>query len=217
MATAKVLKMDGAEAGTVDLPDAVYAVEMNDALVHDAVVALQAARRQGNAETKTRSDVRGGGQKPYRQKGTGNARHGSIREPQMRGGGTVFGPHKRSYRQKVTPRARRQALCMALSARLRDEALCVLDALALDAPKTKVFAGMLDAVVPDGRRTVVVVPEADEKLLLSARNVKRATVRRAMDLSVLDVLEARRVVIVQDALPVLEQRLAAAGGAKEAV
>jgi large subunit ribosomal protein L4 len=217
MATAKIFTMSGTDAGTAELPDKLYAVETNEALLHDTVVAMQAARRQGNAETRTRSDVRGGGQKPYRQKGTGNARHGSIREPQMRGGGTVFGPHKRSYRQKVTPRARRQALCMALSTRLRDDALCVLDALSLDGPKTKVFAGMLDAVAPGGRRTVVVVPEATDALLLSARNVKRATIRRAMDLSVLDVLEARRVVIAQDALPLLEQRLAAGAGAKEAV
>jgi len=121
MASAKVLTMDGRELDPIELDDAIYGVDFNHTMVHDVVVALMNATRQGNAETKTRKEVRGGGKKPYRQKGTGNARHGSSREPEMKGGGTVFGPHKRSYRQNVPLRSRRQALCCALSERVRSQ------------------------------------------------------------------------------------------------
>jgi large subunit ribosomal protein L4 len=207
MATVKVYTMDGRELGAVELNEAIFGAEPNVALVHDVAVALVNARRQGNAETKTRRSVRGGGRKPFRQKGTGNARQGSIREPQMRGGGTVFGPHKRSYRQNVPVRSKRQALRCVLSDRVRHEALCVLDSLTMSAPKTKTFAEMLELVSPESKKTLFVLPVGDPNVLLSARNLSKVAVRTAADLNALDVLDAVRVVIVRDALPKLEERL----------
>ncbi|MEX2014988.1 MAG: 50S ribosomal protein L4, partial [Candidatus Hydrogenedentales bacterium] len=120
MASAKVYKLDGSEGASVRLNDAVFDVELNTGLVHQVVTALRNNQRHGTHETKTRKDVRGGGIKPYRQKGTGRARHGSIREPQMKGGGTVWGPHMRSYRQDVPLKMRRKALCCVLSDRTRN-------------------------------------------------------------------------------------------------
>lgn len=207
MASVKLYGMDGAEKGTVDLNAAVFDVAFNDVLVHDVVVALQNAKRQGNHETKTRKDVRGGGKKPFRQKGTGRARQGSSREPQMRGGGTVFGPHKRSYRQSVPQAMRRKALSCALSDRVRNDRLSVLESLSADRPKTKPFAAMMAKLSPEGRKTLVVTGETDSTVTLSMRNLPRVTLRTAADLNALDVLDANRVVVVHDALATLEERL----------
>ncbi len=207
MASAKVYRMDGSEAGTVDLSEAVFGVEPNRQLIKEVVVALQANRRQGNAETKTRAEVSGGGIKPYRQKGTGGARHGSIREPIMRGGGTVWGPHKRSYRQDVPLAARRKALCMALSDRVRDEKLCVLDQLDCPAPKTKPVAAFTDALSVTGRGVLFITPEADRNFVLSSRNIPKVNVRSAHDVNALDVLQATKVIVVRGALNKLEERL----------
>lgn len=208
MASAKLYGMDGTEKGTVDLSPAVFEVEFNDVLVHDVVVALQNAKRQGNHETKTRGEVSGGGKKPFRQKGTGRARQGSSREPQMRGGGTVFGPHKRSYRQNVPQAMRRKALRCALSDRVRNERLSVVEVLKADQPKTKPFAAMMSKLSPEGRKTLVVTGDLDSNVTLSMRNLPRVTMRKAVDVNALDVLNANRVVVVQDALATLEERLA---------
>ena len=207
MPSVKVYTMEGAEAGTVALNDAVLGVEPNSTVIHEVVLAVQAAKRQGNAETKTRKDVSGGGKKQYRQKGTGNARHGSTREPQMRHGGTVFGPHKRSYRQHVPVALRRKALCCALSDRVRTEMLCVLDKLDFPKPKTKPFAQMLGKLSPDGKNTLFVTADADRSAVLSARNLPRVNVTTAGDLNAVDVLNAARVVVVRDAVEKLEARL----------
>lgn len=208
MASAKIYTMDGRELGMLDLNDAVFGVRPNKTLVHEVACALMNARRQGNAETKTRKEVRGGGIKPFKQKGTGRARQGSSREPQMKGGGTVWGPHKRSYRQDVPVRSKRQALCCALSDRVRDEALCVLDALALDAPKTRRMAEVADLVSPEHRRTLFVTADRSPNVMLSVRNLPKVEVRTADDLNALDVLNATRVVLVRDAVAKLEERLA---------
>ena len=207
MASVKLYKMDGSEQGQVDVNDAVFDIDVNNQLVHEVAVALMNAQRQGNAETKTRKQVRGGGAKPFRQKGTGRARQGSIREPHMRGGGVVFGPHKRSYRQKVTTALKRKALCCALSDRVRNDKLCLLDALSCDAPKTKPFAEMVDRLSPEGRKTLIVTADAQRNVILSARNVSNVTLRTAGDVNVLDVLDAVRVVVSQDAMAKLEERL----------
>lgn len=208
MASVQVRRMDGTEADSVELNPAVFDAPLNAALVHEVAVALMAARRQGNAETKTRAYVSGGGIKPYRQKGTGNARHGSSREPQMRGGGSVWGPHKRSYRKKVTARSRRQAVCCVLSDRVRAGRLCVLEELRLEQPKTKPFAEMLTRVVPEARKTLFVTAENDANVMLSSRNLQGVRICNAADLNAVDVLNARDVVILKDALPKLEARLA---------
>jgi large subunit ribosomal protein L4 len=199
--------MDGSEQGSVDLNDAVFGADASPAIVHQVVVALRNAKRQGNAETKTRKQVRGGGAKPFRQKGTGNARQGSTREPQMRGGGVVFGPHKRSYRQQVPATFRRKALSSALSDRVRDGRLCVLTELACETPKTKPFADMIGKISSDGARTLVVLPASNKNVLLSMRNIDRVSVTTAQDINALDVVGASRVVVVQDAIQTLEERL----------
>ncbi len=206
-ASVKVFKMDGSETGSVELNESIFGVDLNESLVHDVAVALRNAKRQGNAETKTRREVRGGGAKPFRQKGTGNARQGSSREPHMRGGGVVFGPHKRSYRQRTPATMRRKALCCALSDRVRGESLCVIDALAASEPKTKPFAELVSKLPQSGKRTLFVTAEPDRNVVLSARNVPRVSVTTAMDVNALDVLEAGRVVVAQDALAKLEERL----------
>lgn len=208
MPSAKLVKMDGAEVGTIELDAAIFDVPLNERLVRDVVVALQGARRQGNAETKTRKEVQGGGRKPYRQKGTGSARHGSIREPQMRGGGTVFGPHKRSYRQDVPRAFRQKALCCALSDRLRAGSLWVLEELRCEGPKTRVFAEMVSRVAPGNKSTLLVTAQADRNVWLSARNLSKVSVRPVSDVNALDVVGAGQVVIVQDALARLGERLA---------
>jgi large subunit ribosomal protein L4 len=207
MASAKMYNLQGDEVGSVELSDGVFAVEAPEQLVHEVVVALQANKRQGTHDTKTRSEVRGGGRKPYRQKGTGNARHGSTREPQMRGGGTVFGPTPRSYRQNVPTKARRRALAAVLTSRLRNEQLVVLESAAVDAPKTKPVAAMVEKISGKGRPTLFVMPDVNTNFVLSSRNIPKVAVKTAADVNALDVLRAQRVVVVRDAVAKLEERL----------
>jgi large subunit ribosomal protein L4 len=207
MATIKKLNVEGAEVGTVEASDAVFAAEANEPLVHDVVIGLQANLRQGNHETKTRSDVAGSGKKPFRQKGTGRARQGCVRAPQYRHGGTVFGPHPRSYKHAVPLRWRRQALACLLSARLREARLDVLSGLQIAAPKTKPFAQMISRVAPGAKRTLLVTAGQDRATLLSARNVPGVMVRTAEDVNALDVILATRVVVQEEALAKLQERL----------
>ncbi|MBI3118046.1 MAG: 50S ribosomal protein L4, partial [Candidatus Hydrogenedentes bacterium] len=148
-----------------------------------------------------------GGAKPFRQKGTGRARQGTNRAPQMRGGATVFGPVPRSYRHNISVRAKRQALCSLLSDRLRHEKLSVVSGLALERPKTKPFAEMVDKLAPEGRKTLVITVGQDKNLLLSSRNIPHVLVRTAADVNALDVAGALRVVLQEEAIAPLEERL----------
>ena len=207
MASAKVYKLDGSEGASVRLSDAVFDIELNKGLVHQVVTALRNNTRQGTHETKTRKDVSGGGAKPYRQKGTGRARHGSTREPQMKGGGTVWGPHMRSYRQDVPLKMRRKALCCVLSDRTRNEALCVLDKIEMDTPKAATMKNLFDKLSTDGRKALLVTAQHNPTAVKSANNVARLTVRTALDVNALDVLSARQIIVEQEALRVLEERL----------
>src|SRR6476659_4549660 len=160
----------GKSVGDVELSDELFAAPVNAAVLHQVVTAQLAGRRMGTHDTKTRGEVRGGGRKPYRQKGTGRARQGSIRAPHYRGGGTVFGPHPRSYEQRLPRKMKRLALRGALTAKLGDEQLKVIDTFGLDAIKTTELAGVLRA--PDGAgRVLVIAPARDERLELSARNL----------------------------------------------
>jgi large subunit ribosomal protein L4 len=209
MASAPSYKADGSAGPKVELNAAVFDVEPNEGLVHQIAVSMMENKRHGNHETKTRAQVRGGGKKPYAQKGTGNARHGSSREPQMRGGGTVWGPHKRSHRQGVPVRMKRKALCCVLTDRLRNDALCVIDGIGDTAtPKTKPVADLVAQLNPEGRKALIVSGENNAALVASARNLTRVNVTTAADLNVLDVLGARRVIVLKDALARLEERLA---------
>jgi large subunit ribosomal protein L4 len=199
MPSTTLYSKDGKDLGSVELPEALFAAPINEALIHQAVVAQLAARRTGTHDTKTRGEVRGGGRKPYRQKGTGRARQGSRTAPHYAGGGVVFGPHPRSYEQKMPKRMKRLALQGALTAKFDDGAIKVIDALELDAMRTRELVGYLAALELDGRITVI-APDGDEKLLRSARNLPKVLVLRADSLNVVDVLNADALLIVQPSL-----------------
>ena len=193
----------GASVGTVDLSDALFAAPVNAAVLHQVVTAQLAGRRTGTSNTKTRGDVAGGGAKPYRQKGTGRARQGSKTAPHYRGGGAVFGPHPRSYEQRLPRKMKRLALRGALTAKLGDEQLKVIDTFGLDAIKTKELAGVLRALEATGR-VLVIAPARDERLELSARNLPTVDVILADSLNVVDLLNADLVLIEQPALSRIE-------------
>jgi large subunit ribosomal protein L4 len=194
----------GASVGSVELHDGLFAAPVNEAVMHQVVIAQLAARRTGTSDTKTRGEVRGGGKKPYRQKGTGRARQGTPSAPHYRGGGVVFGPHPRSYEQRLPRKMKRNALRGALTAKLGDDAIRVLDTFALEAIKTQDIANVLAALNASGR-VLVVSPSSDEKLRLSARNLPKVVVILADSLNVVDVLNADTVVIEQPALARMEE------------
>ena len=194
----------GEEIGTVDLPEALFGAPVTDAVIHQAVVAQLAGRHLGTHDTKTRGEVAGGGRKPYRQKGTGRARQGSRTAPHYRGGGAVFGPHPRSYAQRLPRRMKRAALVGALTAKLDDGAIRVVDGFGLEGPRTKDLVGVLEAIKATGR-VLVVAPGADEALVLSARNLPRVVVIRADSLNVYDVVNADTVLIEQPAISRMEE------------
>jgi large subunit ribosomal protein L4 len=194
----------GKSVGNIDLSDALFAAPVHAAVLHQVVTAQLAARRMGTHDTRTRGEVRGGGKKPYRQKGTGRARQGTRTAPHYRGGGAVFGPHPRSYEQRLPRRMRRLALRGALTAKFGDEAIRVIDSFGLEAVKTKDFAGVLDALAARGR-VLVVAPGGDENLRLSARNLPSVEVILADSLNVVDLLNADVVLIEQPALARMEE------------
>ncbi|MBA3876098.1 MAG: 50S ribosomal protein L4 [Anaerolinea sp.] len=194
----------GASVGSVELNDELFAAPVNVAVLHQVVTAQLAGRRAGTHDTKTRGEVRGGGRKPYRQKGTGRARQGSRTAPHYRGGGAVFGPHPRSYEQRLPKKMRRLALRGALTAKLGDEAIRIVDAFALERIRTKDFAGILAALNATGR-VLVVAPTSDEQLKLSARNLPTVDVILADSLNVVDLIKADTVVIEQPALARMEE------------
>jgi large subunit ribosomal protein L4 len=194
----------GAEIGNVELSESLFDAPINAAVLHQVVLAQLAGRHLGTHDTKTRGEVRGGGRKPYRQKGTGRARQGHRTAPHFRGGGVVFGPHPRSYVQRLPRKMKQLALRGALTAKLGDAALRVIDAFGLEAIKTKDFAGILTAVGAAGR-VLVVAPGSDERLHLSSRNLPTVTVIRADSLNVVDLLNADVVVIEQPALARMQE------------
>jgi large subunit ribosomal protein L4 len=194
----------GASVGSVELPDELFAAPVNAAVMHQVVTAQLAGRHLGTHDTKTRGEVRGGGRKPYRQKGTGRARQGSRTAPHYAGGGVVFGPHPRSYEQRLPRRMKRLALRGALTAKFTDDAVKVIDTFGLEAIKTKDLVGVLDALSASGR-VLLVAPARDETLLLSARNLPRVEVILADSLNVVDLLKADTVLIEQPALARMEE------------
>jgi large subunit ribosomal protein L4 len=194
----------GEAIGTVELADTLFAAPVNAAVLHQAVTAQLAGRRLGTASTKTRGEVAGGGKKPYRQKGTGRARQGSRRAPHYAGGGVVFGPHPRSYAQRLPRKMKRLALRGALTAKLGGDAIRVLDAFGLEAIRTKELLGVLENLKVAGR-VLIVSPARDERLDLSARNLPRVAILLADSLNVVDLLNADTFVIEQPALARLEE------------
>ena len=194
----------GASIGNVELSEELFGAPINVAVLHQVVLAQLAGRHLGTHDTKTRGEVRGGGRKPYRQKGTGRARQGHRTAPHFRGGGVVFGPHPRSYVQRLPRKMKQLALRGALTSKLGDEAVRVIDAFALEGFKTRDFAGILTAVGAAGR-VLVVAPGSDERLHFSSRNLPTVTVIRADSLNVVDLLNADMVVIEQPALARMQE------------
>jgi large subunit ribosomal protein L4 len=194
-----ILKADGKEAGSVDLADTLFAAPINESLIHQAVVRQLAGRRLGTPDTLTRGRVNGGGKKPWRQKGTGRARQGTKTAPHWAGGGVVFGPHPRSYEQKMPAKMRRSALRGVLTAKQEDGELRVVEDFGLDEIKTRTLIERLGAWNAAGK-VLLVLPARDEKVELSCRNLREVRVILADSLNVVDLLEADTVVFTSDAL-----------------
>ena len=194
----------GKTVGSVDLSDELFAAPVNTAVLHQVVSAQLAARRIGTHDTRTRGEIRGGGRKPYRQKGTGRARQGTVSAPHYRGGGVVFGPHPRSYEQRLPRKMKRLALRGALTAKLVDEQLKVIDSFGLEAIKTSELVGVLRALAADGR-VLVVSPARDQNLELSARNLPTVDIILADSLNVVDLIKADLVLIEQPALARMQE------------
>ena len=203
MATVSVYNTDGKEVEKIDLSDNIFGVEINETLVHKAVVAHLANRRQGTQSALTRSEVRGGGKKPWRQKGTGHARQGSIRAPQWTGGGVVFAPKPRDYSKKMNKREKQIALFSALTSKVQDEKLIVLDKLTMDAPKTSAFAEILDNLKVDS--ALFVTKDKEDNVVLSARNIPDVATTISGAINVYDILKYDSLVITKDAARAIEE------------
>ncbi|NBJ93966.1 50S ribosomal protein L4 [Parablautia muri] len=203
MANVAVYNMEGKEVGTLELNDAVFGVQINEHLVHMAVVQQLANNRQGTQKAKTRSEVSGGGRKPWRQKGTGHARQGSTRSPQWKGGGVVFAPVPRDYSFKLNKKEKRAALKSALTSRVQGGKLIVVDELKLDEIKTKKFKAVMDNLKV--AKALVVLSENDEKVILSARNIPAVKTTQVNTINVYDILKGDTLVLTKDAVAKIEE------------
>ncbi|GKU84947.1 50S ribosomal protein L4 [Niallia sp. NCCP-28] len=202
-----LFNQDGTQAGDIELNETVFGIEPNNHVLFEAVVMQRASLRQGTHKTKIRSEVAGGGRKPWRQKGTGRARQGSIRSPQWRGGGTVFGPVPRSYSYKLPKKVRRLAIKSALSSKVLEENILVIESLAFEAPKTKDFKGFLGNLSVE-KKALIVTGDLDENVALSARNIPGVTVVTASGITVLDVLNHDKLIMTKAAVEKVEEVLA---------
>ncbi|MDE6419902.1 MAG: 50S ribosomal protein L4 [Lachnospiraceae bacterium] len=203
MANVSVYNMEGKEVGKMDLSDAVFGVEINEHLVHMAVVQQLANNRQGTQKAKTRAEVSGGGRKPWRQKGTGHARQGSTRAPQWKGGGVVFAPTPRDYSFKMNKKEKRAALKSALTSKVQDSKLIVLDELTLDEIKSKKIVEIVNNL--HAEKALIVLKEKDEKVMLSARNIPDVETALTNTINVYDVMKAGTVVLTKDAVKTIEE------------
>lgn len=206
MANVDVYQQSGAKNGSTTINDAIFAIEPNNNVIADVVIMQQASLRQGTHAVKNRSAVRGGGRKPWRQKGTGRARQGSIRSPQWRGGGVVFGPTPRSYAYKVPRKVYRLALKSVLSQKVADKELIVIDELKFDKPSTKEFQTVLNKLKVQGR-TLLVVEADNQNAMLSAQNIARVKAITADNVNVLDIINNQQTIITKAALAKIEEAL----------
>ncbi|MCI2048643.1 MAG: 50S ribosomal protein L4 [Lachnospiraceae bacterium] len=204
MAKVSVVNMEGKEVGTIDLNDAIFGVDVNENLVHLAVVQQLADNRQGTQKAKTRSEVSGGGKKPWRQKGTGHARQGSTRAPQWTHGGIVFAPVPRDYSFKLNKKEKRAALQSALTNSVKENRLIVLDELKFDEIKTKDFSKVMENIKAAGT-VLVVINGADRNVVLSARNIPEVTTTSTDQLSVYEIMKAKTLVLTKDAVARIEE------------
>lgn len=203
MASVKVYNMEGSEVGSLELNDAIFGVTVNEHLMHMAVVQHLANKRQGTQSAKTRAEVRGGGRKPWKQKGTGHARQGSTRAPQWKGGGVVFAPKPRDYSFKMNKKEKAAALKSALTTRVAEEKFYVLDSLSLDEIKTKKMAAVLGNLNVD--KALIVLGEKDDKVILSARNIPSVRTALSNTINVYDILKYSNLVITKDAVAKIEE------------
>ncbi|EEP27973.1 50S ribosomal protein L4 [Shuttleworthella satelles] len=203
MAKVSVFNMEGKEVEQMELADSVFGVEVNDHLVHMAVLQQLANKRQGTQKAKTRSEVRGGGRKPWRQKGTGHARQGSTRSPQWTGGVVVFAPTPRDYSFKLNRKEKRAALLSALSSRVQENKLIVVDQLAFDEIKTKKFAEVLKNLKVE--KALVVLGQDDEKAIISARNIPDVKTAQTNSINVYDILKYNTLVVTKEAVKSIEE------------
>jgi len=202
----KIYDKKGKEVGQAPLPKEIFDVKMNSDLVHQVVVSQMANRRQGTAQAKGRAEVRGGGRKPWRQKGTGRARHGSIRSPLWRGGGVTFGPTtEKVYKKQIPKKMRRKALFMVLSQKAKENLLVLVDDLTIEKPKTKAMVEILAALLPQKGSGLVVLPVKDDTIVRVTRNIPKANTMEARDLNTLDVLSYKYLVMPKEAIKVLEK------------
>ena len=204
MASVKVYNMKGEEVETLDLADGVFGVEYNEPLIHQAVVTYLATQRQGTKSTLTRTEVRGGGAKPWRQKGTGRARQGSIRAPQWIKGGVVFAPKSRDFSKKMNAQAKRGALVSALSKKVADGELFVVDSLSVSAPKTKEMAAFRKALKLD-KRTVVVMDENNTDVILASRNLDKFKTLSVSEINTYEIVANAVVVLTKGTVKILEE------------
>ena len=203
MANVAVLNMEGKEVGTIELNDAVFGVKVNEHLVHMAVVAQLANKRQGTQKAKTRSEVSGGGRKPWRQKGTGHARQGSTRAPQWTGGGVVFAPTPRDYTIRLNRKEKRLALKSALTSRVQEKKLIVLEDLKFDEIKTKKMQAVLEAL--NVSRALVILNENDQNVVKSARNIENVRTALTNTINVYDILKYNTVIVTKAAVATIEE------------
>lgn len=204
MPTVSIYDMTGKQTGTMELSDAIFGIEPNTVVMHEAVVNYLANQRQGTQSTLTRSEVRGGGRKPWRQKGTGHARQGSIRAPQWTHGGIALGPKPRDYRYVLNKKVRRLALKSALSAKVAADEMKVLDAITLDEIKTKTMAAAFKAL-ESGKKVLLVLPENNETIIKSVRNIEGAKVAQVNTLNTYDILNSDTFIVVKDAVAQIEE------------
>lgn len=203
MPTLGLFNQEGKQVGDIQLNDNVFGVEVNEHAMHQMVVALLANKRQGTQSAKTRAEVRGGGIKPWRQKGTGRARQGSIRAPQWIKGGVVFAPKPRDYRMSVPKSMRRVAMKSALTSKVQNSEMVVLESLAFDAPKTKLMVEVLKAF--EAKKTLIITAESNEAVYKSARNIEGVEVMPVNNINVYDLLKYGKVIITKDAVSKIEE------------
>jgi large subunit ribosomal protein L4 len=207
MAKVKVFNMQASEVGQINLPDELFAVDYNEALIHEVVVAYNANQRQGTKSTLTRSEVRGHAKKPWRQKGTGRARQGSTKGPQWRGGGVVFAPKPRDFSKKVNKQKKRYALLSALSTKIKQNEVVILDKFAFESPKTKQAQEFVDAF-KFSKSVLVINDKNDKNVLLATANIPSLNVEEAENINVYDIISNKNIVLTESAVKSIEEAYA---------
>jgi len=203
-----IFKTDGTSSGKeAELSDSIFSIEPNETVLYEDVRRILANRRQGTAKTKERGEVRGGGRKAYKQKGTGMARRGSMRSPLLKGGGTVFGPKPRNYTVNLTKKAKRLARKSALTLKAKDEAIKVVEDFSMDAPKTKDFIAILAALELDTKKVLILLGETDRNVYLSSRNIPNVTVVRSHEANTYDILNAEYLLFTDSAVSALQDSI----------